>query len=253
MYSVGLEIGASGWTYAWVLDLPGCFARGPSPEETLRALPPRIERFLARLSEFEPVDRPPRIEVKVAEEVHGECPVHRGDTRALFAWDRAAPTAEEFERGLRWMGHNRRALLSLVEGLSAEVLDRQAPGDAEREFHDARAPSIRRILRHVAGAEYWYLSRIAGPGWLSGFEPGDMFAALAIVREAAVPKLREVVATTPDRVVELSETTWSGTFTEGWTLRKVLRRALWHEAFHVEEIRRHLEGRSGDRAAVGTA
>lgn len=37
------------------------------------------------------------------------------------------------------------------------------------------------------------------------------------------------------------------------TVRNVLRRALWNEQFHIEEIRRHLEGRSGDRAPVGTA
>ena len=79
-----------------------------------------------------------------------------------------------------------------------------------------------------------------------------MFAALSAVRAAAEPVLRELFATGAAKVVEVPETTWSGTFTEGWTLRKILRRALWHEAFHVEEIRRHLEGRSGDRAAVGT-
>lgn len=252
MYSVGLEIGASGWTYAWVFDLPGCFARGPSQEEALRVLPLRIERFLDWLAGFEP-SSPGRIEVAVAEEARNDCPVGRGDTRALFAWDRERPSAEEFERDLRWMAYGRRTLLALVEGLPSEVLDREDPGDKDKEFHDARAPSIRRILRHVARAECWYLMQIAGPEWLSGFEPGDVFAALAVVREAAVPKLREVFATTPDRVVELPETTWSGTFTEGWTLRKVLRRALWHEQFHIEEIRRRLEGHRGDRTAVGTA
>jgi len=71
--------------------------------------------------------------------------------------------------------------------------------------------------------------------------------------DAAEEALRGLFSAAPSRVVELSRTTWSGTFTEGWTLRKTLRRALWHEQFHIEEIRRHLEGRSGDRAAVGTA
>jgi hypothetical protein len=79
-----------------------------------------------------------------------------------------------------------------------------------------------------------------------------VFTALAAVRNAAEPVLRELLSTAPAKVVEVPETTWSGRFTEGWTLRKVVRRALWHEQFHIEEIRRHLEGRSGDRAAVGT-
>ncbi len=162
------------------------------------------------------------------------------------------PTGEEFERDLRWMGYNRRALLSLVESLPAEVLDRGDPTENGKGIHDVPVPSIHRILRHVAGAEYWYLARIPTEERLPEEQPADVFAALAVVREEAGPVLRRLFATAPDRVVEQSQTTWSGTFTEGWTLRKILRRALWHEAFHIEEIRRRLEGRSGDRAAVGS-
>ncbi|MBC7221168.1 DinB family protein [Candidatus Bipolaricaulota bacterium] len=249
MYSVGLEIGEGGWTYAWVLDLPGCFSRGGSPGEALELLPPRIERHLGWLSGFEPVPRTER-GIAVLEEVRDpRCPVRRGDTRALFAWDGLAPADEEFERDLRWMARHRQTLLSLVEGLPPAGLD---AGEDGPDIHDLRAPSVRRVLRHIAGAEYWYLTRIPAQAPLPAEEPDDVFALLSAVRSAAEPVLRELFATDATKVVEVPETTWSGTFTEGWTLRKILRRALWHEAFHIEEIRRHLEGRSGDRAAVGT-
>ncbi len=252
-YSVGLEIGEGSWTYAWVLDLPGCFSRGASPEEALEVLPSRIERLLDWLSGFEPVSRTER-EIEVVEKVRDpRCPVKRGDTRALFAWDRHAPTRDEFERDLRWMTHHRRTLLTLVEDLPPDVLDRGDPEEKSKGIHNLRAPSIRRILRHIAGAEYWYLTRIPTPAHLPTEEPRDVFAALSAVRAAAEPVLRGLFATAPAKVVNVPETTWSGTFTEGWTLRKILRRTLWHEGFHIEEIRRHLEGRSGDRAAVGTA
>ncbi len=247
--SVALEIGEEGWTYAWVLDLPGCFSRGASLEEALAVLPPRIERHLDWLSGFEPVPRTER-GIAVLEAVRDPgCPVRRGDTRALFAWDRGAPTGEEFERDLRWMAYNHQALLSLVEGLPPAVLD---AGEDGPDIHDLRAPSIRRILRHIAGAEYWYLTRIPATAELPTEESQDVFTALSAVRDAAGPVLREIFRSCPDQVVEVPQKTWSGTFTEEWTLRKVLRRALWHEGFHIEEIRRHLEGRSGDRATVGT-
>jgi len=251
--SVGLEIGEGGWTYAWAFDLPGCFSRGATPEEALKVLPGRIERFLGWLSEVEQgIDRG-RAMVEVTEKVNEPCPVRRGDTRVLFLWDRQPPTEEELERNLKWMGHSRRTLLSLAQSLPAEVLMRESAGDAARELHDAVSPSIYRIVRHVAGAEYWYLSRIAGDEWLAGEEPSDVFQGLELVRASAVPKLRRLFATAPNHVVAQTQSTWSGTFTEQWTLRKVLRRALWHEQFHIEEIRRRLEGDSGDRAAVGTA
>ncbi len=246
---VALEIGEEGWTYAWVLDLPGCFSRGASPEEALAVLSPRIERYLDWLSGFEPVPRTER-GIEVVEEVRdGTCPVRRGDTRALFAWDRRAPAEEEFERDLRWMAYNRQTLLSLVEGLPPAVLD---AGEDGPDIHDLRAPNVRRVLRHIGGAEYWYLTRIPTQASLPAEEPQNVFAILSVVRAAAEPVLREIFRSCPDQVVEVPQKTWSGTFTEGWTLRKVLRRALWHEGFHIEEIRRHLEG-SRDRAAVGTA
>ena len=250
---VGLEIGEGGWTYAWAFDLPGCFSRGATPEETLKILPIRIERFLGWLSEVEQGAHRGRTMAEVTEKVSEPCPVRRGDTRALFLWDRQPPTEEELERDLRWMGHSRRTLLSLAQSLPAELLIQESAGDASRELHDAVSPSIRRILRHVAGAEYWYLSRIAGDNWLAGEEPPDVFRGLEMVRASVVPALRRLFATAPDEVVERNQSTWSGTFTENWTLRKVLRRALWHEQFHIEEIRRRLEGDSGDRTAVGTA
>ena len=251
--AVGLEIGEEGWTYAWVFGLPACFSRGASPEKALQVLPSRIGRYLDWLSGFEPVPRTGR-EIEVVEEVRDPiCPVKRGDTRALFAWDRDAPTAEEFERDLRWMAHSRRTLLSLLEDLPSDVLDRGDPPKKGKGIHDVRAPSIRRILRHVAGAEYWYLTRIPSRAPLPQEEPHDVFTALSAVRGAAEPVLREFFGSCPNQVVEAPQRTWSGTFTEGWTLRKVLRRALWHEGFHIEEILRHLDGRSGDRAAVGTA
>ncbi len=124
-------------------------------------------------------------------------------------------------------------------------------GEEGPGIHDLRAPTIRRILRHIAGAEYWYLKRIPTQAQLPTEEPRDVFAALSAVRAAAEPVVRGLFLTAPAKVVNVPQTTWSGTFTEGWTLRKVLRRALWHEAFHIEEIRRHLEGFL-DRAAVGT-
>jgi len=250
--SVALEIGKEGWTYAWVLDLPGCFSRGASPEEALAVLSPRIARYLDWLSGFEPVPHTGR-ESEVVAEVHdARCPVRRGDTRALFAWDRHAPTREEFERDLRWMAHHRRTLLTHVQNLPPDALDQGDPEEEGKGIHDLHAPSLRRILRHIAGAEYWYLTRIPTEAQLPSEEPRDVFAALSAVRAAAEPVLRQLLQACPSRVVEVPQKTWSGSFTEGWTLRKILRRALWHEAFHIEEIQRHLGGRSGDRAAVGT-
>lgn len=173
-----------------------CFSRGTSPGEALAVLSLRTRRYLDWLAEFEPV---PDIEGEfaVVEEVpdpHG--PVKRGGTRALFAWDRHAPTKEEFDHDLRWRAHHRRTLLALVKDLPPEALDREEDGP---DIYALCTPSIRRILRHIAGAEYWYLTRIPTQIQLPPEELHDVFTALSRIRAAAELVVHKLPATAPRR------------------------------------------------------
>ena len=117
-------------------------------------------------------------------------------------------------------------LLGITNDLPGEVLEWQpAPGEW----------SIEGVLRHVAAAERWYLTRILNSSTLTHFKPlKSIWARLDAVRALAL-----------ERLAELSEAELSAVVAdksgELWSARKVFRRCLEHEREHTDHISKVLE------------
>jgi hypothetical protein len=79
----------------------------------------------------------------------------------------------------------------------------------------------------VGGAEWWYLDRL-GLAFAQKDVPDEPVDRLEKVRNHLVMALPGLVG--DDRVV-----TPNG---EGWSARKLVRRALWHERDHTHQIAR---------------
>ena len=110
-------------------------------------------------------------------------------------------------------------LLALVAELSEEVLDKTYPGERW---------SIRGILRHIANAEWWYLSRLGlteGQEWPKDTQERLRHACACL--ETTLPTLA-------------GAKTVIGIEGEFWSPRKLLRRILWHERDHTGHIARLL-------------
>jgi hypothetical protein len=118
---------------------------------------------------------------------------------------------------LEW---SRADLLDLTRGLSAGLLERTCPGERW---------SIAGILKHIGGAEWWYLDRL-GLAFPRADVPADPFERLEKVRawlNHALPSLAGSA-----QVLGLDG--------ELWSPRKLLRRAAWHELDHIAHIRKLL-------------
>lgn len=216
MIRVGLELPAPGSREpvgAWLLDHPGCFAKGSDVEAALADVPRAIERYLRFAAPLEV--RTPSGPIEIAERF--ECAmIGDYEVSASFAGDAGAPSEAEaaFCRGM--LSATRPALLAAAvragEGRS---------GDR----------SVEAMLHHVASAEWWYASRLAeDPERVrvhgrSGEQ--DARARLASVRAWALERIAE----TP-RLGAL-ERVHRG---ERWTPRKVLRRYVYHELDHLREL-----------------
>jgi len=220
---VGLELNNEGRAIAWALDFPGCFAYGKEGPEAVITLPTALVAYedwanqrggpgWMDLGDFDlrlvetwqcyTIDE----HYELAQEGYGVESFFRNDWKPL--------TEEDAARGLALLRWTREDLLHSAADLSDEQLDRERPGERW---------SIRGILKHVAGAEWWYLDRL---GLAPGQPPIDEKERLVFVRErlnAALPELvgKEVVI---------------GKEGELWSPRKLLRRALWHELDHVQHI-----------------
>lgn len=218
-YSVTLEHGSDGSWLAWVHELPGCFARGPTRADVERSLPARISDFLDWLRRSgEPVAA--MTEVIVVEEVESRIEAAE-DTEALVRADRAPLTPPDWERIERWLAYSRRDLLEALSALSAEDLDRRAEGSSR---------TIRGDLLHIAFVELMYAAWTFDLDTRQGLE-----AFLGWTRGVATDRMR-ALAERHDDTRTFAE--WAGApRREEWSARKAARRLIWHELLHLPSLR----------------
>ena len=226
-YQVYIQEKRSGHTMAHVLDLPGCIAQGNTPGEALERLPTAIAEYLAWLLAYGQ-EAPPEQEPIEFEVVEHNPSTSTTGLIGFYEPERVPVSEAEIEYFLRLMAHSRDTLLKLVSDLPETVLRERPPGHTR---------SIWDILRHIASAERWYLSRL----WddLPRFpQQRDVFDRLALVREYACQRLRAMSAEDRAQVVTAGDG-------ELWSGRKVFRRFLEHEREHTDEIaeRLHPAGR----------
>jgi predicted N-acetyltransferase YhbS len=220
---VGLEPGYDGGRFgAWPLDFPGAFHAAASRDLALSQVPSAAGWFrdwLERKGEPIPLAIGP---VEVVEVVPATT-VDANERMALFAADRAPVPVDEFEVTLRRLGHARLDLLDLVGRIEAfEAGGGRVPDAGERGWLE--------VLRHVAGTEVWLGSRLdpdaryAGPG-----RDDPVQDHLVATRHWVERTLR----TQHDHDPAVARTDGKG---EDWTLRKVLRRILYHSVDHLREL-----------------
>jgi hypothetical protein len=223
---IAIENNVEGRTLAWALDYPGCFAYGVDAEAALKAMPAAFFDYAAWLAAHGGEKLlPGETTFRVAEtwEVYTigkdfELAQEGYEVNAWFRHDWKPLTAAEIEHGLRLLNWSQADLLETVSCLSPEELDRERPNQRW---------NISGIIRHVGGAEWWYLDRL-GLAFPRAEAPQDPFDRLARVRghlSSVLPTLAGI-----NQVV--------GVDGEFWSPRKLLRRAVWHVRDHVEHIRK---------------
>jgi hypothetical protein len=232
MFRVGLENGAEGRSQAWVLEHPGCYAYGADGSAALEAIPQSIQNYRKWISErtqecwlAEPGDEQNLYHLEETWECYSidddyELVQDGYEVNAWFRHDWLPLSEEDIRRGLLLLGWGRNDLLDLAGHLDAETLDRTYPKERW---------SITGILKHIGGAEWWYLDRL-GLAFPRLEVPEDPLPRLEIVRSRLVEILPGLAGST--QVIGVSG--------EFWSPRKLLRRAVWHEYDHIAHIRKLL-------------
>ncbi len=228
-YSLCLEIGGDGWCTAWVAQLPGAHISRPSEREALAVMPQEITAYLRWLRHFgEGIAYPRSVDVEVSERRVFRAGLRHGGTQAFFEIDRPSMTLREVRQQLRWLQHSRRMLHMLVDGLAPAQLAWGTPGRKGRPPGKGGGGwTIGLYLRHIGGVEKWYLRQFwrGLPRLTRSSTPFDRLAN-------ARTQVLQVIG--HPRRTDLSRT--YRPYGESWTLRKVLRRLLYHERYHMRTI-----------------
>jgi len=228
LYRIGLENNVEGRSMAWALDHPGCFAYGESADLALATIPDSIAEYADWVASRNAgkgwVDiHDLELALEDRWDVYSiddnfERVADGHEVNAWFRHDWKPLSAQDVERGLQILTWSRADLLDTVYGLSPDQLSIKSPGERW---------SIAGILRHVGGAEWWYLNNL-GVAFPEGNLPDEAFSRLESVRTHLVEMLPAMIGS--KKVL--------GAFGEFWSSRKILRRAAWHERDHTWHIRK---------------
>lgn len=227
-FHLGIEdIEPANWV-AWVFEFAGCYARGSTRKEAISLAPASIEELQTRLSQSgyqtEHVHSP--FNVVIAEEFLASPGSPDYTVNAFFDNDRIPLTDDDIIYAGSLMSLNRKDLMSIVERLSRDSLDREIPGEIQN--------NIRGILKHIGTAEWWYWDRL-GRAEPRQELPDDLTELLGSTREFTLQHLPELVRSGQISICR----------EEQWSPRKLLRRSIWHERVHTLQIARYLKDALG--------
>lgn len=225
----GVENNMEGRSLAWALEHPGCFVYGSNGEAALEALPAAWHLYTtwitAHTAQSWLLDEPAEIRVEDTWDCYFideqfERSADGYEAGAWFLHDWKPLTELEVESGLQILTWSRADLLATVSGLSQEKLAQTYPGERW---------SIAGILKHIGGADWWYLHRL-GLAFPQAEVPAQPFERLEKVRGHLIQVLPTLAGS--KQVVGIDG--------EFWSPRKLLRRAAWHELDHIAHIRKLL-------------
>ena len=232
-YSVVLEqAGDEGFT-AWVVELPGCFARAPTREEIESKLSAAIRDFLQWRQRHGDAIQSDDVAFDIVSWVVTEANAADGDTCILLDADRAALEPMEWRKTETWLEDSRQELLSFLHRVRNATLDWKPEGSRR---------SLQQNIFHLAMVEIMYAVWTFDLHSVEGLEE-----FLNWTRRVAFARMRELADRSDEQV---SAADWAGApEPEEWTARKAARRLLWHERLHLRSMKRRFHEQSDNEKA----
>ena len=212
---------------AWALDLPACFSSATTSADAVAHAPQKIAEYFPWVLSHDSlsliVNKP--IEVEVIDTFHSFVSSEDPDyiVNAFFEDDRRPLGYWDVEIALRLLDWTRQDLLGVIHSTTQHQLTEALKGEVRG--------SITSILNHVASAENWYFNQL-GCGLEQAHLPSNSMEQLARVRANTREQLVKLIG--DERIKENRD--------ELWSARKIVRRALWHERDHTQQIVQLLAG-----------
>ena len=203
-------------TLLYAIDYIGAYTRGESLEIAKAKMPSEILSYLKWLGE----DVTDSIEIIITQEKDSDLAIKDADSDVLFESEKAPLTADEYEKLKALALKSAKDFLALYDSIP----DKSATAIAERKTFYGQVPrTADEMYKHTKNVNEYYFAEIE----VDADNDGSIYECRKRGFEALEAK--------PDF---LQNAVIEGSYGEDWSLRKVLRRFVWHDRIHARAMYR---------------
>lgn len=203
-------------TLLYATNFVGAYTRGESLEIAKAKMPQEIVSYCNWLG----MDAAGKTEIVIVEEKRSELTIRDADSDVLFESEQAQLTIEEYETLKTLALKSAKDFLTLYESIP----DKNKAAIPERKTFYGRVPrTANEMYEHTKNVNTYYFAEIA----VDADNDGNIYEC----RKRGFESLES----NPDF---LQNTVRKGSYGEDWSLRKVLRRFIWHDRIHAKAMYR---------------
>ena len=203
-------------TLLYAVDFVGAYTRGETLEAAVRKMQAEICSYLKWCGKKAVTS----MDIVIIEEKVSELAICDADSDVLFESEKAPLTAEEYKKLKALALKSAQDFLALYDS----VPDKNATAAPERKTFYGQVPrTANEMYEHTKNVNTYYFAEIA----VNADHDGNIYEC----RKRGFESLEA----NPDF---LQNTVRKGSYGEDWSLRKVLRRFIWHDRIHARAMYR---------------
>ena len=203
-------------TLLYAVDYIGAYTRGETLEIAKAKMPGEIVSYLKWLGE----DTSDNIEIVITQEKDSDLAIKDADSDVLFEREKVPLTADEYEKLKTLALKSAKDFLALYDFIP----DKSATAIAERKTFYGQVPrTANEMYEHTKNVNEYYFAEIE----VNADNNGTIYECRKRGFEALEAK--------PDFLVNA---VIEGSYGEDWSLRKVIRRFIWHDRIHARAMYR---------------
>ena len=201
-------------TLLYCVDLVGAYTRGESLEVAVSKMEKEVKSYLYWLGK----DIPDYITIEIVEEWDTELLVRDADSEAIFESEREKLSIDEYNVLKALALKSAKDFLTLYNSIA----DKDKSVLPEREsFYGSVPRTAREMYEHTKSVNAYYFGEIG----VDADNDGDIYEC----RIRGLEKVEQVDGFLSNIVVD-------GSYGEEWSLRKVIRRFIWHDRIHAKAM-----------------
>ena len=197
-------------------NFPGAFTRGASKDEALRKMPAEIKSYLRWKGDL----IPDSLEAEIIDEKRSELTVSDADSDVIFDDERSELSLTEYEDLKALTLKSAEDFMALYEAIPNK---NKSCLPARETFYGHVPRTALEMYEHTKNVNEYYFGEIG--------VPSDNECTISDCRERGFSALER-------REGFLKNTVFVGSYDEEWSLRKVLRRFIWHDRIHAKAMYR---------------